>query len=278
MRYKYLLVLMSLSICLWAQKPEATLKLWSSVALRANIVHKLSVDLSRMYGFSTMPLSLQFTQTSARLQYSPGSHLTLSASWLVSRAERNNGRGLSKYRYSGLIGWRSKFRIWRAANSVKIEFFDSNETRYDKRVIYSFYIRPKNMKISRATKWAPFFNIRFYYNMGGKAITQYDKEGDKIGNFSPEGVHRARFRMGVYFKLYKTLKVTLQAMYQEEFNTIWSLKQNKKINVRNPNTGKITRRFQNYYVLGVSAKMYISPFKIKSAKQNTNQDPELDNL
>ena len=65
-------------------------------------------------------------------------------------------------------------------------------------------------------------------------------------------------------------------MHQEEFNTIWALKNHSLINVQNPNTGKISRRFQNYLVVGTSIRIYfptiIKTKKIK--KTNPTKEPE----
>jgi hypothetical protein len=274
-RTLYILILLSFSVS--AQSPKDPSKLWSSAGLRVKLAKKMNAEINQMYGFDSAPVTLRFTQTSARIQYSPGGHLSFSAGWLVTKSLRRQKPVIHKYRYTGSVAWRSKIEIWRLTNSIKIELFDIRETRYDKRIIYSFYIKPKTMKMAPKIKWSPFINMRFYYNMGGKAISQYNNEGARIGKFTPDGLHRLRLKSGVYFKLFKKLKITLQGTYQEEFNTIWSVKNNQNINVRNPKSGNITRRFQNYFVLSISAKWYLSLWSLKRHAKNDEDDHDLDN-
>ncbi|HFA47878.1 MAG TPA: hypothetical protein ENJ95_02530 [Bacteroidetes bacterium] len=116
-------------------------------------------------------------------------------------------------------------------------------------------------------KLTPFISTQLFQNIGGEPISQYDREGNKTGRFAPEGLHRGRVRTGIYFKPAKYMKVTVFGMFQKEFNTIWSEKNNRNINVKSPKSGKTYRRFNDYFVAGLSAKFYV-PHHKKSKKSS----------
>lgn len=256
---------------LWSQDRENPLKIWNSVGVRASLTEDLHLYVNQLYGFNSAPLDLSFIQTSVRIQYRFGKHLNLSAGYLSSNSIRKDAPNKRKYRYFGTLSWRSKLDIWRISNGFKFEIHDPKETRYDYRFIYSFYIRPKSNLIAPKIKLTPFFNVQLYYNIGGKPITQYDDEGNKIGRFEPEGFHRVRLKSGFYLKPVKRIKLTFYGMYQKEFNTPRAIKSHRMINIENPVTGNISRPFQNYFVAGMSLRFYLSNSS-KRKKVDTSDD------
>ena len=237
-----------------AQKP---VKIWGSAGLRAPVAKRLYMDINRQYGYKTGPVDLSFVQNTLGLQYYWGKHVSLSSGYVISGAPRKDKPGKRKNRWYATIGWRAKKGIWRYSGSLKYEKHGPAEKRYSARVIYGFYLRPSSNLISRKTKLTPFFSAQLFQNIGGKPISQYDREGNKTGKFAPEGLHRGRVKAGIYFKPAKYMKITLFGMFQKEFNTIWSEKNNRNINVKSPKSGKTYRRFNDYFVAGLSAKFYL---------------------
>ena len=262
----YILLLFSLSaIC---QENSRPLKAWYSIGVSEKISKKISWGYNRTYGFATSPHGLKYIQNTFSLRIKQGRHMSLSAGYTNTGTMGGEKTSPNKYRYFGAINWRAKKNIWRIYNGLKYEKHSPDERKYAHRLIYSFYIRPKSNLIAPKIKLTPFFNTQLYYNIGGKAISQYDIEGSKIGKSVPNGLHRIRWRTGFYFKPTKRIKLTIYGMAQEEFNTPRARRNHKEINVLNPRTGKTSRRFNNYFVLGMSAKYYLPSFYKKKNRRN----------
>ncbi len=254
-----------------AQTSQRPIKIWYGLSVSSKLTDVLAINFGKMYGYNTGPYDQNYSHNSIGLYYRPSKHLSLSAGYMMTNIPKEGKADLKKYRFYGAVSWKKKLEQWRISNAIRLEKHSPNEKKYSYRIIYSFYVRPKSNLIADKIKLTPFFGTRFYYNIGGNPISQYDFEGNKVGKFTPDGWHRLRLRTGFYFKPIKHLKFTIYGIYQEEFNTRTAVKNQRRINVVNPKSGNISRSYRNYFILGISAKYYlpkIGKFMKKKSKKN----------
>jgi hypothetical protein len=146
------------------------------------------------------------------------------------------------------------------SNSIQGEINSINETRFRNRIIYIGRISNKNrfhflnLNLS-ATYW-------LYYNIGGNTIKYYDNNGNIIARNTPNGFHRGRLYLTANSKISKPFSVSVYYMNQQEFNLFSP--ELRKINVVNPVSGRITRRFDNFNTIGLSVIYNINLFKNKN--------------
>ena len=240
----------------FSQSVPKSLDQWIGIGVYTKLNRRLSANLGQVYGFSTSPYQRQYVQSGFSLSYRINNKLRFSSGFRLSPSQRA-GVTVYKNRVYGALSLRSKWGYWRVSNSLRFEKHNQVERRYAARLIYSFYIRPKSSIKIIGLKFMPFFSSQLFYNIGGNPISQYNEAGDRVGRYSPEGLHRFRSRLGFYVKPVKRLRFTFYIMMQEEFNTPMATKNYRAINVTNPETGRITRAFNNKYVMGVSLKYYL---------------------
>lgn len=260
----------------WSQAHDLPLRVWNSIGLRAPFGGPLVLDINHQFGFDAQPWELKFTQSTANLEWNVGKQLDLAGGVVMTSPLRDNEETtLRKFRYYLAADWNNKSGIWRYSNGLKFEAYDRFETKYNYRVVYSFFIRTKSNLILPKLQFTPFLSTNLFYNIGGSAITAYDPEGNKLGRFVPEGLHRARIRAGFSIKPVDFFKLTFSGMFQKEFNTPWDIRQHRSINMINPLSGNISRRFQDYLVAGVSAKVYLPEWKgrNKEKREKKNRQP-----
>lgn len=145
--------------------------------------------------------------------------------------------------------------IW--TNSLQFEYHSVEETRYRERIIYVTKIGLK--KRLKFLKLSPSISYWLYYNIGGNTIKYYDPSGATFTRNTPNGFHRGRLFVNVNTKINRNFSLSLYYMNQNEFNFLTP--NNRKINVINPNTGKIYRAFDTYNVVGLSALFDINLYK-----------------
>lgn len=247
---------LSMSNSLTAQINSGTVKTWYSLSVNTRLTKNLSATFGQFYGFDVDPYEKGFGQKSFRLSFKGGKHLSLSAGYSKTTVSGKE-QGKSKSRFYGGVSWKSKLGVWRISNGLRYEKHSQEEKRYSGRVIYSFLLRPKSKLLVPKIRLTPFLGTQFYYNIGGKPLRQYDSDGTKLAKVAPYGLHRFRVRWGISFKPVKAVKFTFYNMYQKEFNTKGAINNHHQINVENPETKHISRRFSNYLVFGVNAKLYL---------------------
>ncbi len=268
MKFSHAIILLFTAFNCSAQSSQRPIKIWYSLGVSGKVTDELTINFGRMYSYDTEPYGQGYFQNTVGLYYRSLKHLSFSAGYTQTNILREEKPNLKKNRFYGAVSWKSKWDIWRISNAVKLEKHGSKEKKYNYRVIYSFYVRPRSDLIVPKIRLTPFFSSQFFYNIGGKPISQYDMEGNKLGKFEPNGWHRLRLRTGFYIKPIKHLKLTFYGIYQKEFNTGWAVKNHRQINVQNPKSGNISRAYKNYFVLGVSAKYYLPKIgKLKKERQ-----------
>ncbi|RMG24333.1 MAG: DUF2490 domain-containing protein [Bacteroidetes bacterium] len=250
---------------------------WLVVGVYTKLNKQFSLNLGQNYGFDYEPRKLKYVQTSGSIGYRLSSSLWLSAATQWTASPREEGFS-HKWRFAAGISLRTRLKNWQLSNSLNVEQHTKKEKKYRLRLIYTFYLKPKSLVNLGDFKFMPFASTRLYYNIGGSPISQYNAEGKRVVKQSPDGLHRFRGTLGIYFRPTKSLKLTLYSMLQEEFNTPWDIQNHRRINVVNPRTGRVSRAFSNKLVLGISIKYYLPTLlgerKKRLARQASSQKPE----
>ncbi len=129
---------------------------------------------------------------------------------------------------------------------VNAEYHFKPQKKYRWRILPQIRIRPKSDFIGIS----PFISCRLYYFYGGEALKMYNHKGEVMKECPPYGFHRVRLNTGFVYKINKSLFFKSQLSRQQEFNTMFAYKH--RINILNPETGKIKRAFNNYWLIGCS--------------------------
>ncbi len=133
-------------------------------------------------------------------------------------------------------------------NSLQFEAHNDQEYRFDQRVILSSRIGLR--KRLDFLKVAPSLSYFLFYNIGGAPIRYFNEQGEEIARKPSNGLHRGRIMANFNFKISDPLRLSIYYMNQHEFNLV--LSETNKINVLNPNTGRIQRPFNNQHIIGIS--------------------------
>lgn len=133
-------------------------------------------------------------------------------------------------------------------NSLQLEAHNDQEPRFDYRAIVSSRLGLR--KRLDLLKVAPSLTYFLFYNIGGDRIRYFNESGEPIARKPSNGLHRGRIMANFNFKLSDPLRLSIYYMNQHEFNLV--LSETNKINVLNPNTGRIQRPFNNQHIIGVS--------------------------
>jgi hypothetical protein len=109
-----------------------------------------------------------------------------------------------------------------------------------------------------------------FYNIGGNPIQYYDKNEVSTVMQTPDGFHRGRLSLNLNSKISKYLSLSVYYMMQREFNLFTD--DYHKINIVNPVTGNIIRRFQDYNVIGTSLSLDFNLYKKKNKSTKKTED------
>jgi hypothetical protein len=142
---------------------------------------------------------------------------------------------------------------------VQGEIHSANETRFRNRIIYITRLsNKKRLDFLHLNLSASYW---LFYNIGGSPIRYFDKAGAVVTRKSPDGFHRGRLILAANSKLSKHLSLSVYYMRQQEFNFLSN--EYRKVNVVNPNTGRIARAFDDYNVAGITLSYNIDLYKLK---------------
>jgi len=248
-------VLLACSISLEAQTEW---KAWGTAALNLSFTKKLDLKISHLRAFSiTNGFTNDFNQSSAILSYDLTKKIDLSAGYTFSGSNSITDGGS---RVSARAGYKlrlAKVLTW--SNAIQGEIHDKNENRYHYRIILNTRLSPR--KRLDFLNLSPSISYSLFYNIGGSPIRYYDKTGAVIASNTPDGFHRGRLMFSLNSKVAQNFSVSLYYMHQQEFNLFTN--DLKEINVINPVTGKVTRRFDNYNVAGLTLAYDINLYKTK---------------
>ena len=138
--------------------------------------------------------------------------------------------------------------------NVTFQYFTPSMEKYHARITLGSKITYDNKKWP--LEFEPFAQMIMYYYLNGEPMSYYNSDGTFDGYYSPNGLHRYRYRLGFKFKPIKTLKKLDLMMYvagQKEFNLPGLGGHN--INFATPTQGinerqKMNLPFNDYSILG----------------------------
>ena len=245
-------------------------KNWNSLNVDLSISKKTDIGVSHLRSYtitngfnngfnqSGIDINHDFTKKiSGRagilLNFFPGSSQTTS---------RYFARVSHKLTFADAIRW---------TNSLQVERHSNTETRYRNRFIYITRLSPRRRL--DFLNLSPSISYWLYYNAGGSAVQYYDKTGMPGVQQSPNGFHRGRLYLNLNSKISDHVSVSLYYMNQKEFNFLSET--NREMNVVDPNTGIVSRPFDDYNVVGCSLLLDFNLYKPKSklkSKSSTKKD------
>lgn len=226
-----------------------------STSLRFNKTN--SISISHLSSFDVQDYQHKFTQN--RISY----NLKFTKQWTGSLAFsqsliKRSSENLPYQRADVQISHRTKWDHWRMTNSLRVEKYFPQLSKFGARAILSnkfqYYNRKWPLRIS------PYIRNQFFYYQGGKEIRYFLDEEDLAleegfgeENFvegAPNGWHRYRLSLGARMRLRSDLYLTLFYTLQREFNT--GLSEFNRLNVPNESGTKTRLAFNNYSLLGLS--------------------------
>lgn len=238
------------------------LKNWNSLQLDLSLSKKtdVSIDHLRSYDINNSFMR-DFDQSSVSIdhnftkRFSMTSGVVIGAFSAADGASRLTLRSTYKVPIANLLNW---------TNAIQGELHSSNETRFRSRIRFTTRLTTK--KRLNFLRLRPSVSYSLFYNIGGNPINYYDENAAFAVRQTPDGFHRGRLSLNLNSRITKNLSVSLYGMMQREFNLFSD--DYHKINVVNPVSGKIDRKFDNYNVIGTSATFNFDLYKKKSRSKN----------
>lgn len=224
-------------------------KMWGGATVDMSFSRKteLSISYLRSYDLEET-IRNSFNQSGASFTYDFNKKLDAKAGIVITQfpsSEKLTHRYYLRGSYMVRLGERINW-----TNGIQGERHSANENRFDYRFIYITRIALR--KRLEFLRLAPSVSYWLYYNVGGSKIQYYDNFGQTSVKEASAGIHRGRLIMNLNSKVSDLLSVTAYYLRQNEFNLFTA---KRGINVVNPVTGKITRPFNNYNVIGMSLKL-----------------------
>lgn len=251
---------------IFSANAQNDLKSWNSAQLNLSFTKKLDLRFSHLRGYNiSNGFSNDFSQSSIRIDYDFNKRFSMSTGVILGSLSAADGanrfllRGTYKIPLADVLNW---------SNSIQGEIHSSNETRYRYRLIYITRLSTKRRL--DFLRLSPSVSYSLFYNIGGNPIQYYDKNEAPVVQQTPDGFHRGRLSLNLNSKITKNLSLSVYYMMQREFNLFTD--DYHKINIVNPVTGKIIRRFQNYNVIGTTLSFDFNLYKRKSESKKRTQD------
>jgi hypothetical protein len=243
------------------------LKNWNSAQLDLSLTKKLDLRFGHLRGYNiSNGFSSDFNQSSIHIDYDFTKRFSMSTGAILGSLSAADGanrftlRGTYKTPIADILSW---------SNSIQGEVHSSNETRYKYRLIYITRLATK--KRLDFLRLSPSVSYSLFYNIGGNPIQYYDKNEIPTVRQTPDGFHRGRLSFNLNSRITKNLSFSIYYMMQREFNLFTD--DYHKINIVNPVTGKITRRFQDYNVIGTTLAFDFNLYKKKKKSTRKIEDP-----
>lgn len=261
MRKSFLLLGCLFLLSFISARGQNDLKNWNSAQLNLSFTKKLDLRLRYMRAYNmNNGFTSDFNQASLRLDYDFTKRFSMSAGAVLGSllaaddANRILLRTTYKVPLANAVNW---------FNSIQGEVHSANETRYRYRLIYITRLATK--KRLDFLKLSPSVSYSLYYNIGGNPIQYYDKNESPAVLQTPDGFHRGRLSFNLNSKITKHFSFALYYMIQREFNFLTD--NYNKMNVPDPNTGKIVRPFHDYNVIGTTLSFDFDLYKKKKSQQ-----------
>jgi hypothetical protein len=179
------------------------------------------------------------------------------------------------YFHRPTVGLKYKFNFTKQLEleeAVTFQYFTPSMEKYHSRLTLASKLTYDNKKWP--LKFEPFGQMILYYYLNGEPQLYYDDLGSYNGYFSPNGLHRYRFRVGFKIKPFKALpKFDFMLYYagQKEFNLTGL--GGHEINYTRPNVPNDVKQttvlpFNSYHILGTQLN-YV--FDSSAKKSNSNK-------
>ena len=268
-RFKTLFLSILFLASVFSVNAQNDLKSWNSAQLNLSFTKKLDLRFSHLRGYNiSNGFSSDFSQSSVHLDYDFTKRFSMSTGAILGSFSAVDGanrfvlRGTYKIPLADVLNW---------SNSIQGEIHSSTETRYRYRLIYITRLSTKRRL--DFLRLSPSVSYSLFYNIGGNPIQYYDKNEVPTVQQTPDGFHRGRLSLNLNSKITKNLSLSVYYMMQREFNLFTN--DYHKINIVNPVTGKIIRRFQDYNVIGTTLSFDFNLYKKK--KKSTKKTKDFNN-
>ena len=238
---------------------------WSSINVNASINKKLDISGSHLRSYvMTDSFMNNFNQSTLQADYDLNKRISLRGSVLLTTFPGQANptiRYISRFSYT-----RRLFKKINWTNALQLEYHSSNEMRYRARAILvtRFALRKRITSL----KLSPSISYLLFYNIGGDSIRYFDPAGNVIARNTPDGFHRGRLFINLNTKISNHFSLSLYYMRQSEFNLFTP--PTRKMNVVNPNTGRVARPFDDYHVAGITLQYNFKTYK-KKKKDNDHK-------
>ena len=229
-------------------------KQWNTISADLAFTKKLQLGLGYQRGYNlSNQYQYEFSQGAVYLTYDPSRKFALSAGGIISSSASgvdDKNRGFIRASYKIKFGK----LIW--SNGLQGELHSQAETKYRSRMIFMTRLSLKNRL--RFLRLAPSVSYWLYHNNGGNPIQYYDPV-TKLPSIkeTADGFHRSRLTINLNSKINNQLSVSVYYKMQREFN----MGAGNDINVVNPRNGRITRRFDEFNVIGLSLDFQFDLYK-----------------
>ena len=248
---------------------------WYSLYVYKKINHRWSMDFYQLVAMRSLQQDLWLTQTGVGVNYKINRFYTASI-----------GYGNAKYPYSGSwwdrhypdsepglfntitfqtlsLGLRRTDDLspqFRLSNKLIYSQFFPKFEKYQSRIQYLAKLSYRNKSLP--LKLRPYVQGALYYYLNGVKTMYYREEAGEwleLGERSPDGLHRARLKLGFQFRPFRRIKrlhINLYAGYNFEFNGIGN-----DLNFERPrrsgNGTSIVYPFNNYKIYGLQLNLFL---------------------
>jgi hypothetical protein len=255
-------------------------KIWYSTYLFFKINKKMYVDDYLLNGYDANKHTFSFIQNDLTFHYKLKKNFSAYVGFANYFYKWNSSYNRS---YSGSISKLGTMSFFRGSLGLKYKFtflkkFEMDQTlgfqayypsldKYQSRIIYNNQISFSHKKLP--LNLTPYAQIGLFYYLNGRPTLYYNDEGDFEGYYSPNGLHRVRYKFGIKFKPIKgntKFGVSLYYSIQKEFNTDilggHALNASRRTNMETQQ--EIDNPFNNYNILGIQLNFILSKTNVSS--------------
>lgn len=223
-------------------------RIWNSYSIGVPLTENLDIKGSFLKALdpSGQDLETSFNWYALKLGYQIHKDWTLDlgTAWMqVPSADRTTNRIFVEGTHRLKLDKRFVLR-----NSLQFESHNNQEPRFDYRFILSSRIGLR--KRLDFLNVSPSLTYSLFYNIGGAPVRYFNEQGEEFAREAANGFHRGRITANFNFKVSDPIRLSLYYTNQHEFNLV--LSETNKINVPNPNTGRIQRPFNNQHIIGIA--------------------------
>ena len=258
----FFLVILACVVYLPQANAQTEWRNWNNLNANASVTRKLDISASHLRSYViTGAFNNNFNQTTLQADYDLTKRISIRGAALLTTFPGQTNqtiRLITRFSYTKRI-----FKKVNWTSGLQLEYHSKNETRYRSRAI--LVTRFATRKRVTPLRLSPSVSYLLFYNIGGDSVRYFDQTGNVIARNTPDGFHRGRLFINLNSKITNHLSMSIYYMRQSEFNLFTPA--TRKMNVINPNTGRISRPFDNYNVAGVSLQYNFKTYK-KKKKDN----------